>query len=375
MSYTFQQLRPEDAKSFYSCQSWVYSGKEFEGDLPSDRSQVTHWSVVEDGKIVSCTDVIAYQFKVRGAVIPSGGVASVGTVVEARRTGAATVMMEGVVRAQAELGFGLSCLYPFRETYYSRFGYATCGWRWQIHAPAARIPQIKTDLPVRRLEPEDAPALLNPVYDAFTDRLAGCNVRDEASWKIRFGQKPPGIYAVGDPVEAYLWVKIDGFWNDVNVGEMAWCTGRGYRGLLGLLASLTSNQSSATWIEPPESPYISHFFDQGVSASLHRATMFRITDVRAAFGQLRPKQAFAFEVSDPLVSSNNGVFSLGPDGLTEGGSPCFKCGISALTQALLGQPSLEQLAAEGMVEVANMDNFEKACAALPAQQAVCMEFF
>lgn len=375
MTYHFEQLRPEDARSFYSCQSWVYGGREFEGDLPRDSRGETHWAVKEAGRVVCCTDVIPYQFLVRGKSIPSGGVAAVGTLPEARRTGAASRMMEGVVKAQAELGYGLSCLYPYRETYYSRFGYATCGWRWQIHAPAPRIPQIKSDLLVRRLEAEEAPALLNPVYEKFIGGLSGSHLRDEASWHVRFGQKAPGIYAIGDPVEAYLWAKVEGFWGDVNVGEMAWSSGRGYRGLVALLASLTSNQNSATWIEPPDSPYLSHYLDQGVTATLHRPTMYRITDLRAAFADLRSEEPISFEVADPLIVANNGVFTLGPLGLAEGGDPSFRCGISALTQSLLGQPSLERLASTGQIEALNANDFERACKVLPAQQAVCMEFF
>ncbi len=375
MSYTFEQLRPEDARGFYSCQSWVYGGREFEGDLPRDSRGETHWAVKEGSRVVCCTDVIPYQFLVRGRAVPSGGVASVGTVAEARRTGAATIMMEGVVRAHSVLGFGLSCLYPYRETYYSRFGYATCGWRWQIHAPAARIPQIKPELPVRRIEADEAPALLNPVYDEFTRSLSGCHRRDEESWHARFGQRAPGIYVVGDPIEAYLWAKVEGFWGDVNVGEMAWATGRGYRGLLSLLAGMTSNQNSATWIEPPDSPYLSHFLDQGVTATLHRPTMYRITDLRVALSGLTAEEEFSFKVHDPLVPANDGVFRLGPEGLEEGGSPCFSCEISSLTQAFLGQPSLKTLALNGQIQVLNTSDFDKACAALPAQQAVCMEFF
>lgn len=375
MSYHFEQLRPEDARSFYSCQSWVYRGREFEGDLPRDSLGETHWAVKEGGKVVCCTDVIPYRFLVRGRTIPSGGVAAVGTLPEARRTGAAARMMEEVVRAQKDLGFGLSCLYPYRETYYSRFGYATCGWRWQIHAPAPRIPQVKSDLPVQRLEVEEAPALLKPVYEKFIQGLSGCHLRDEAFWKARFGQMPPAIYVVGDPIEAYLWAKVEGFWGDVNVGESAWTSGRGYRGLISLLAGLTSNQNSATWVEPPESPYLSHYLDQGVTATLHRPTMYRLTDLRVALDGLLVEEPFSFEVSDPLIASNCGVFSLGPEGLSEGGDPSFRCEISALTQAFLGQPSLASLALNGQVEVLNAHDFEKACLALPAQQAVCMEFF
>lgn len=375
MTCHFEQLRPEDARSFYSCQSWVYSGREFEGDLPRDSRSETHWAVKEGDRVVCCTDVIPYQFLVRGKVIPSGGVAAVGTLPEARRSGAASTMMQGVVKAHAELGYGLSCLYPYRETYYSRFGYATCGWRWQIHAPAPRIPQIKSELPVRRLEAEEAPELLNPVYEKFISGLSGSHLRDEASWRVRFGQRAPGIYAIGDPVEAYLWAKVEGFWGDVNVGEMAWSSGRGYRGLVALLAGLTSNQNSATWIEPPDSPYISHFLDQGVTATLHRPTMYRITDLRVAFADFLSEDPIAFEVEDPLISSNSGVFTLGSQGLVEGGAPSFKCGIPALTQALMGQPSLSGLAASGQLEVLNTNDFEKACSAFPAQQAVCMEFF
>ncbi len=375
MSFEFRQMTPDDERGFHSARSWVYSGRELEGEGWTPAEGATRWVVRSGEEVVSVADIVPYQFLVRGQVISSGGVAGVGTVAEARRTGAASALMQGLVRSHAEMGMGLSCLYPFRETYYRRFGYATCGWRWQISSPAARMPQVKSDLPIRRIEPAQAAELLNPVYDSFVSQLSGCHVRNQSAWQARFGQIAPAIYAVGDPVEAYLWAKIEGFWGDVQVGEIAWTTGAGYRGLMAVLAGLSSNQNSVTWMEPPSSPFLSLLLDQGMSASQHRPTMYRITDIKVAFAGMTSAVPFSFEVKDPLIASNQGIWTLGPNGLEQGGDPCFCCSISTLTQALLGQPSLQQLGLLGEAVVLKENSFLTACHALPAQQAICMEFF
>ncbi len=375
MSFEFRQMTPDDERGFHSVRSWVYSGRELEGEGWTPAEGATRWVVKSGEEVVSVADIVPYNFLVRGRIIPSGGVAGVGTAAEARRTGAASALMQGLVKTHAELGMGLSCLYAYRETYYRRFGYATSGWRWQISVPAARMPQVKTDLSIRRIEPSQAAELLNPVYEDFISRYSGCHVRNQAAWQARFGMVAPAIYAVGSPVQAYLWAKVDGFWGDVQVGEAVWSSGDGYKGLLSLLAGLSSNQNSVTWMEPPDSPFLSLFLDQGIAAQQHRPTMYRIADIRAAFAGLVSAQPFSFEVKDPLISDNEGVWTLGPDGLCRGGDPCFSCSISTLTQALLGQPSLQQLGQFGEAVVLNKNDFVAACAAFPAQQAICMEFF
>lgn len=304
-----------------------------------------------DGEAAVAALVADYPTWVRGELVRCAGVGAVGTLPEHRRGGVGQGMMRRLQEVCRGEGYGLTSLYAFREPFYRKVGYEGCGWRWQIKCPSEQLPLVDGGLRAREVGVEDW-EVLDGCYRAFASRLSGCCARTEAHWRRRLGNRPPSLYVVGDPVEGYLWTNPYGFWNDMEIGEMAWTSRRGYESLLALARGLAINKSAVVWCEPPDSPFLARFADSGVEARRHRPTMFGVLDwERVARG-----------AESRLVV----------DGVGYGSGPEVFGSAGALTQAYLGSPSVDELAG---AESLSGPGLERLAAVWPGCPVVCMEFF
>ncbi|QYK53719.1 MAG: GNAT family N-acetyltransferase [Fimbriimonadaceae bacterium] len=305
---------------------------------------------------------------VRGVELKCAGVGAVATLPEARNTGLASFCMNKLHLLCREQGFEIASLYGFRDTFYRKFGYESCGWRWQIKCPTDRLPNLKGELPVRQIMPDDI-GELDECYRTFIRGMSGSCLRNSDHWDRRMGKKPPSIYAVGDPVEGYLWANTGGFWNDMEIGEIAWSSKRGYDSLLGLIRGLAVNKSGVIWNEPPKSPFLARFMDSGITAHWHRHTMFRVLNVESVMtklSEIRPNKPFRLKVIDELIPENEIIFG------TTG--ELLEIPIAAFSQIVMGDPSVETLVKEGQItgDKVAIDALE---GVLTEQQVCCMEFF
>lgn len=327
----------------------------------------TYYLGFQDNQPVFVCSVHDYPTVVRGQTVRAAGVASVGTLPEARGHGIATWAMNELMRQLRPQGYHLSMLYAFREPFYRRSGYATCGWRYEIKCPQDRLPRLQPDLPVRRITPDQF-ELLETCYHAFARSHSGAVLRTPAMWKRRFGRKPRILYALGDPVEAYFWATPESFWSTLEIGELVWSTPRGYRSALALMGRLMHNQTTAKWCEPPSSPFLTSHLDQGVTVSIERPTMMRVIDPGAIFEALGPLGVdLEIEIDDPAEACAE-VVRIGR------GGPQVQLSVGTLTQAIMGQPGGAELVQAGLVAGRPEAQATFARAFAPFS-TVCTEFF
>lgn len=309
-----------------------------------------------------------YPTCVRGIELKNAGVGVVATLPEARNTGLATYCMNQLHLICREQGFDIASLYGFRDTFYRKFGYESCGWRWQIRCPIDRLPNIKGELPVRQIMPDDIDQL-DECYRNFIRGMSGSCFRNADHWADRMGKKPPSIYAVGEPVEGYLWANVGGFWNDMEIGEIAWSSKRGYDSLLSLIRGLAVNKSAVVWAEPPKSPFLARFMDAGITAHWHRHTMFRVLNLESVMTKLsesRPTKPFQIKLVDPLIPANQKVFGSGGE--------LIEVPVQAFSQIVMGDPSVDTLVKEGQI-VGDPTAIDALASFFTEQQVCCMEFF
>jgi predicted acetyltransferase len=311
MSFVVREVRdPEDVPGVHKVWSWVYrladpSTQEFE---PPDAGD--HWYLGEiDGEVATACAVYGYTVARGDVDLSCGGVGAVATLSEHRGKGYAEKFMGDVLRLMKDAGHHVTNLYAFRDPFYAKVGYGTCGWRWKIVCPAHRLPKKTNTMPVRQLAPEDV-GQLSEVHTKFVRQMSGSPVRGAVEWRRRMGTKPPLVYAIGDPIEAYLWVRIKEFWGDVDVGEIAWSTPRGYDAIFSVLRNIGLNQKTFTFMEPPDSRFLAHCYDQGVEMSIYRQTMYRVLDLEGAVKRLKPKGEgeLFFSVRDPHIAENDGAW-------------------------------------------------------------------
>lgn len=85
------------------------------------RRGITCLVVYEDNASVACAASAPLTQNVRGALLGMGGIWGVATHPAARRKGYCRTLMTRLLEAMHQSGRPLSGLYPFRESFYSRF--------------------------------------------------------------------------------------------------------------------------------------------------------------------------------------------------------------------------------------------------------------
>ncbi|MBL8059342.1 MAG: GNAT family N-acetyltransferase [Chthonomonas sp.] len=345
-----------EIEQYKRCYEEVWrQGKPFEpGEIDPNDSALRYLALLGT-EVVGSYKVHRYRITRFGDELECAGVASVGVVPHHRSSGIGAEMMRLSLHEMRDQGFAIAALYPFRGKYYRQFGYEFCGSRWQIKCPVPRLPKFTAQLPARRIAVEDV-VQLDHCYKDFIKGYNGANVRTEDQWRLRMGKGSPLIYVVGDPIEAYAWTSMDGgFWEELNVGEIAWSSPRGYESIMAVLRGLAINRSHLVWSEPTQGPYITRYLDQGADVELHRPAMYRILDgLKCGLN--------GAEVQDPDISENNRIF----------GSPAVSGSVGSVTQAFLGEPSVESLVTSGALCA---QDIAAAKAAFPSNPVLCTEFF
>lgn len=98
------------------------------------------------GTPVARLSIYPQTMNVRGKIIAAGGIGGVASLPNGRRGGMVRALMETSFQCMREDGQAVSGLYPFRESFYQRLGYA--GWvrpLWAKVNPADLHPLLRTE--------------------------------------------------------------------------------------------------------------------------------------------------------------------------------------------------------------------------------------
>ena len=131
----------------------------------------------------------AFLFPLRtafgGRPVKMGGIASVAVAPEHRGQGIATTLMERLHVISDERGDALTMLYPFRQGFYARLGYAPASPRKRLAIDARSIPEAWRALAVTRvraMRPGDARGL-REVHARAVARSSGWTSRTKRGWE------------------------------------------------------------------------------------------------------------------------------------------------------------------------------------------------
>lgn len=383
MALIVRTYQDSDREGFGHVRSRVYRG-----GAPIDPTENlirpdTYGTVaIRDGVIVGAELDIDMTCTVRGQVLRSMGVASVGVLPEARRGGVGLEMLSRALPLYKERGAAIASLMPFRAHYYRKVGYATCGSRLKISCPAHRLPVFGSPLEVRELTTDTYEPIVS-CYEAFARRYSGMNVRQAEQWKWQLGGDSRfAIYVAGDPVEAYVSTRLKwDFWNDVEIRDFAWTSRQGYEAILDFFRGLCINKTSISWWGPSEDPMLWRHDDQGMEFKHDGFMQYRILDIPKVIGSISADSEgeFKFRVSDPHLAENEGAWTVrfgaaGTD-VERGGSPDFEIDIGALTQAAMGEPSFDAILRQGAVEVHRSEGIDAARRFFAPYPAFCLDFY
>lgn len=140
----------------------------FRGYLPYNEGNRT-LVAEEDGTTLAAASAIPMRQNLRGAVLPMAGVAGVTTHPLARRKGHIRALLHRLLDEMRDEGHLLSALYPFRPSFYERFGYVGLPKpRTATFAPADLGPLLRSDPPGELGWERIGTGY--PEYRAFTER-------------------------------------------------------------------------------------------------------------------------------------------------------------------------------------------------------------
>lgn len=127
------------------------------------RKTTKYYAVFEGEKGIAITACPKFTQNIRGRIYRMGGFADVSTHPEARRKGYSRMLLRHAFRELKEEGDVLSCLYPFRESFYERLGFATFPQSRQ----AIFKPEVMAPLLQQKIDGKVSVSLLGECYEIY----------------------------------------------------------------------------------------------------------------------------------------------------------------------------------------------------------------
>jgi len=167
------------------------------------------WVVVEAGRLVSTVQIFPREVRVLSHGVPTGGIGSVYTRPDRRRSGIAGAVLERVIRDMRERGMELSLLFGTRFDFYGRHGWLS--WKSQRAWVRRRrkVDPPRQEFELSRFERERDLVEMKALGVRYSDSRSGTVLRDDSLWEASFalaGNPAEEIVVArqGDELVAYL---------------------------------------------------------------------------------------------------------------------------------------------------------------------------
>ncbi len=308
-----------------------------------------------------------WPVRLRGEFVDGAGLSAVATPPEHRRRGLVAEMLAESVREYRDRGVVLSALYPFRRSFYARYGWATACPAARVSAPvdALSFAGNARECEFRRVEADDWETV-DRAFGAHRHEHTLQIDRPETWWREMVFESygtDPFVYAVERDGEvrghvAYSVEETDDgrrlrAWDWSWVDREAW---------LNLLRFVGDHDSQVDDVVLHGAPWeLRDLLDlvadpSPVEYEVSPGTMVRVVDVvRALEAVPYPgdvDRRLTLSVTDPLVEFTEGQYVLevtGGEGTCrraepgEASDPDLRASVNALTQAVVGYRPVEAL--------------------------------
>ncbi len=346
--------------------------EEFLERLPRTMPHERMHAAFEDGQIVGGAGVYPFDLSVPGRSLPCAGVTAVGVHPTHRRRGVLRSMMDTQLRDVHERGEPIAALWASEETIYGRFGYGIASWAGELKVPHEWDAFAEPlDLPgkTRFVMPDEARALLPPIYDAVRRERPGMMSRSEAWWEDRHLRMPedeasaPKRFVVlelgGEPQGYAIYRTHFAFEGGLPgsrlvVREALGTTPQATAGVWRYLLDVDWMSVAEVPLAPPDHPlFLLLGLPRRAQYRMGDGLWVRIVDLPAAlsgraYGEGGP---LVLEVRDAMCDWNEGRWRL--DGGTcerSEAEPDLALDVSVLGSAYLGAVSFTQLRDAGRVQ-------------------------
>lgn len=299
---------------------------------------------------------------VRGKVLPMGGVAAVASMPSGRRRGAVRQLFERVFPMYRDSGVPISALYPFRDSFYERLGYASLPMpRYLTINPESLASLVRLDKPgscelVEMKDGFDAWRAFLERYQHLTHGFALQHVtnarrwRDDNAWWVAFARDGAGEIA------GAMTYKITGYTGKLIAGTYYATNALGRYQLLDWVGRHADQVKEAVIeVRPDDAPETWYRDLQAtVRTDVEGAwpgPMARVVDVAGLSGIGAGAGEVTLAIQDPFCPWNEGVFTFRGDGgtlaVTQGGEPSASITIQGLSALVFSGTDPETFAFRG----------------------------
>jgi predicted acetyltransferase len=351
-----------------------------------------------------------FSARVRGVDVDLAGLSAVASPPESRRQGVVGEMLAESLTEYRDRGCELAALWPFKRSFYARYGWATANRYVTVDLPAEELAfadEGDERGTFRRVDPDDW-APLDAVYDDHAARYTLALDRTEEWWRERVFSgwgTDPYVYAVdcdgeGEDEGTVGYVRYtiedgegEGEGDRLVVTDAAWTDRDAFGDLLRFcyyhdsqvdVVRLRGATDGGMW---DLQDLVSD--DREVTVTVSRGPMVRVVDVEDALERFSyaagVDEHLRVAVSDPVADWNDGVFDLD---VTDGTATCRHVGraadmdidvdvalsVNALSQAVVGYRPVDRLANIGEV-TADVDSLARLDTVFPATDVYLREFF
>jgi predicted acetyltransferase len=331
-------------------------------------------AAIDGGKIVGGAGALSFRLTVPGGALPAAGVTVVGVLPTHRRRGILRSMMRTQLDDVHERGEPLAVLWASEETIYGRYGYGLASLALELQIPRIHgdfRPDVERIGQVRLVEPEEALALMPPVYDAVRAVTPGTYERSASWWEHRLLTDPPEWRFGGGP-KHYAVLEVDGkpegyalYRLHVSFGSLGPETKLTVIEALGATPPATASiwrflldvdwtQTVVGRILPVDHPLLLLLARPNLATpTLSDALWVRLVDVGAALSgrSYATDGPLVFDVRDEFCPRNEGRWKLeGGKAARTGDDPDLALDVADLGSVYLGGFTFRELSRAGRVE-------------------------
>jgi predicted acetyltransferase len=389
----YRPLAQADAERAAAIESYAFNTSADPAGLSAER--LAHMrGLFVDGALAAQLALIPLQVRTGLGVATAAGIGGVASPPEVRRRGYVAALLRHLADELRAGGTPLAILYPFKRSFYGRYGWATFFerrvYRGEMarfasftRAPGAFVPAGEADIPE-----------LDRIYRRALHGRFGLVVRDEIWWRDRVLRDWDGRQW-----HAYIWRDEQGHGRSYLVyrleregdGRRLFCreiaaTDPVSRGQLFTFFALHGDQAAGVRFPAPADAPVNMLMPDPLECAVEPHFMLRLLDVPAALeAHSFPREAagrLTLAVSDGWIAENQGVYELELD---HGrcrvrrlpGEPAadLSCDVATLAQIYSRYLPPRTAAAFGLLTVAERAALGLAERAFAGLAPFCTDFF
>lgn len=269
----------------------------------------------DNGRLISQVATYPMHVNIHGTIYSMGGMTGVGTYPEYANMGLAKSLIYESLLEMKKCGQTISYLYPYSIPYYRKKGWEIFCDHLKYQIPDHKLPRLQDDNGmIRRVEISHEDII--KVYDVYARNHHGAMIRTALEWQEYWRWENDDImaaiyYDVKQEAQGFILYSIE---NEVfNIKEILYNTQDARKGIWNFIVNHQTMINEVRGNQFLFEPIAFLLDDSEIEEVITPYFMARIVDVKAfleKFPFLEVKQAITFQVEDPLLDFNTGLFTV-----------------------------------------------------------------